>query len=135
MSYGQTRHRGERNGSRDRLRAVGRRALMAFRCALVVMSLSQLTGMTHALADQLADDPDRQHCTESCPDEDESADFECPPFCPTCSCAHAGRPFLVGASTLIVLSLVELPQALGPAAPVCHYKNPPPSSVFRPPRS
>ncbi len=113
---------------------MGQRALVLLGFMLVTLSLGQIMGVTHALSDLFEADARAPHCAERCPDEGESADFECPPFCPKCDCSHAGRPILPGASTRVVLALIELPRVLAALAPVWYYENPPLSSVFRPPR-
>ena len=103
---------------------------------LVLLSVAQIMGITHALSDLLEDSEGEQHCAERCPDENnESADFDCPPFCPTCDCAHAVRPLLPLVHVADVLVRMDPPLVLDMPALSWHYQDPPPSSIFRPPRS
>lgn len=119
-----------------RWRDVTARAAGLMRCVLVLLSVAQIMGITHALSDLLEDSDGEQHCAERCPDENnESADFDCPPFCPTCDCAHAIRPLLPLVHVADVLVRIDLPVVLDMPALSWHYQNPPPSSIFRPPRS
>ncbi len=100
----------------------------------VLLSLSQLLGITHAMVEFFAPIDDEKHCADSCPNENESGDAECPPFCPTCSCAHASRPIVATPRSSPVLALLE-PQLLDLPRVIWLYDSPPSSGIFRPPRS
>ena len=113
----------------------GGRARAVLCHAAVILSLAQLLGITHALGDFFAAEADEKHCADRCPNEDESEDAECPPFCPTCSCAHASRPLIATPISSPVLALLEPRQLLDLPRSVWHYDSPPASAIFRPPRS
>lgn len=103
--------------------------------AAVILSLAQLLGITHAVADCFEPVADEKHCADRCPNEDESADAECSPFCPTCSCAHASRPLLTTPLDGSVLTLLAPPRLLDLPRFTWLYDSPIPSGIFRPPRS
>jgi hypothetical protein len=103
--------------------------------AAVILSLAQLLGVTHAVADCFEPVVDEKHCADRCPTENESGDVECPPFCPTCSCAHASRPLLATPLHIPVLALLEPPRLLDLSPVTWLYDSPIPSGIFRPPRS
>lgn len=132
----QTSRRGwSRLGLRSRLKRWGGRALTVLCHAAVILSLAQLLGVTHALSDYFAAEAGEKHCADRCPNDDESADAECPPFCPTCSCAHASRPLLATPISSPVLALLEPRRLLDLPRSVWLYDSPPAAGIFRPPRS
>jgi len=121
-------------GLRLLLKGRGRHARAVLWYAAVLLSLAQLLGVTHAVADYFEPVADAKHCADRCPNEEESADAECPPFCPTCSCAHASRPLLASPFDGPQPTLLAPPQLLALPHVVWLYDNPLTIGIFRPPR-
>ena len=132
----QSRHTSQRFasllGQRLLLKGRGRRAVLWY--VAVLLSLAQLLGITHAVADYFEPVADANHCADRCQNEEESADAECPPFCPTCSCAHASRPLLASPLGSQLLTRLAPPQLLDLPQVVWLYDNPLIIDIFRPPR-
>ena len=132
----QSRHTSQRFasllGQRLLLKGRGRRAVLWY--VAVLLSLAQLLGITHAVADYFEPVADANHCADRCQNEEESADAECPPFCPTCSCAHASRPLLASPLGSPLLTRLAPPQLLDLPQVVWLYDNPLIIDIFRPPR-
>jgi len=101
----------------------------------ILLSLAQMLGVTHAIADCFQLAADEGHCVDRCANEEVSGDAECPPFCPTCSCAHASRPLVQTPQPDQVLVLLSPPERLDLPLIIWLYDSPTAASIFRPPRS
>lgn len=106
------------------------RAVLRLGALLLIL---QLTG-AGSLVSAWAGSPDAG-CSERCADDDDrSQGSQCPPSCPSCTCAHAawsGLPVVAPGDTGVRLAPVAVLTA--PRLSVPHRK-PSLSGIFRPPR-
>ena len=99
---------------------------------LIALAAIQVAGLSLCAACVSGDDD--LGCPASCTDNDQDQGGPCPPFCPTCTCAHA-RPlsigqFRIGGMLPLPRIAVLHPVGFSEQSP----ESPDPDPYFRPPR-
>ena len=105
-------------------------AKYSWRVGLALILMGQVTGVTHAIADAVGV-VGSEHCPPDCGDDDDGR--PCLPFCATCACAHAARPYLRAVATLNIAPIPpssDVPLYLASAFPSAE-----PASIFHPPKA
>ncbi len=99
---------------------------------LLFLLVLEVTGMAHFIFE--AAGQSENSCEKGCPGEDEPSGVECPPFCPSCQCAHASRPALPALDEMLFIGSNPPVGVLRFPAADTRQDDPEPRRIFHPPR-